>query len=196
MSVDLLREFIEAIIESQPWYGERSRTAEEDAAKHDDRIKRGGSIRQTQASGDLAFEEDVLELMEMPEFNDVATFVEYKMDNDEDSYSTAELQALARNIDFNKRGVEGALPSQALIKSVKQELIGWGLSFQGRQPQRHFRGAMSAAHGTSPFAGMGGGGTGFSSGGLGLGTGPGAIGGKTPWNASDKRNLPMGSKRH
>lgn len=198
----LLREYIQSLIEGRPWDafrawpGEKTAEWEEYLGKKDTRIKRGGGMQHTQAAGDNAFEEEVLELMEEPEFQSIDAFAEFKIDNEEDSFSTVELQALARNLDFKERGIEGALPPQPIINHVKSELQdGYGLMFKARQPPKHFRGAMSSAHGTSPFAGTGGGGSGFSSGGLGLGTGPGVIGGKTKWDAKDNRNLPMGSRR-
>ena len=56
---------------------------------------------------------------------------------------------------------------------------------------------MSSAHGTSPYAGFGGGGSGMGSGregpvGFGIGGGPGAIGSGQKWDANDPKNLRMG----
>ena len=52
---------------------------------------------------------------------------------------------------------------------------------------------MSSAHGSNPFAGTGGGGSGFSSGDLKLGGGSGAIGGKRAWGTGPG-DLTMGTK--
>jgi hypothetical protein len=58
------------------------------------------------------------------------------------------------------------------------------------------RGPRSSAHGTSPFADMGAGGSGFSSGGLRQGGGPGTIGGAgRTWSANDPTSLGMGARK-
>lgn len=80
------------------------------------------------------------------------------------------------------------------------ELVNIGLKFVPREPVKFVRGSMSSAHGSHPFAGSGGGGSGFSSdrsgpGFTSYGGGPGAVGGGYEWRADDPRNLSMGSKR-
>lgn len=184
------------------WPGERSIEDEEELEKDDRKtsIKRGATPSDTHTSSSRTFEEEIDELRGEIEYSDIDTFAEFKLNNDENSYSTTDLQALARNVDYEERGMYDALPPSEAIRRVKEELASYGLKFEPRQPQRHFRGSMSAAHGANRFAGTGAGGSGFSSGGLGLGTGPGAIGAskkkeKVVWSPSEKGSLPMGSRR-
>jgi hypothetical protein len=123
------------------------------------------------------------------------------MDDEQSTYTTEELQALTRNIDFQVRRLYKALPPQQLVNDIKGELNAYGLQFAPRNAIKHFRGSMSSGHGTSPYAGMGGGGSGMGSDrsgpiGFGFGGGPGAIGSGEKWDPNDKKNLPIrGSRR-
>jgi hypothetical protein len=145
---------------------------------------------------------EIEELREQPEFSSINGFIEHKLDNDEYTYNFIELNALARNLTQKKlvsrnRAVEA---SKADIDAVHHELVSVGFQFVGREKERSVRGFKKGAHGTNPFAGAGGGGSGFGSdyGGstfTSFGGGPGAMGGGYSWNANDKRNLPMGSRK-
>jgi len=144
-----------------------------------------------------SFEEQIEELRDEIEYFSVESFTNFKFDDDDTTFSTIELQALARNIMAEKTGNENALPSKVVIDEVKEELLRYGLTFTKRQVEKSVRGMTSNSHGTHPFAGQGSGGSGFSNLGLGLGGGPGSIGGGRgkPWSASQKGSLSMGSKR-
>jgi hypothetical protein len=145
---------------------------------------------------DKIFDEKLKELMEMPEYENINAFVEYKIDNEEDYFTTEDLQSLSRVYDFAIRKISNAMPPQQLVKNIKNELISYGLKFIPREPTKHIRGALSSAHGSSPYAGFGGGGSGMSSGGIGMGGGPGVAGGKYSWDSKNtEKNLPMGSRR-
>lgn len=149
---------------------------------------------------DAAFESDIEALVSEPEYRSIDAFISSKLDNDDYSFSTIELQALARNIDAGRLGHGVNTASLATLKSVKHDLINFGLDFSPREPVKFTRGTQSSAHGTHPFAGSGGGGSGFGSdfGGTtftSYGGGPGAIGGGYSWKSGDKRNLKMGTAR-
>lgn len=167
----------------------------------DERIKRGGTPADWRSNRDEAFEMDIEALLDEPEFKSVDAFVNYKLDNDEYSFSTAELQALARNSESQRLGRKAQVASLASTSALKQNLIDdFGFKFEPRQATQFKRGSMSSSHGSHPFAGSGGGGTGFGSDFSGAtftsyGGGPGAIGGGYAWRPEDKKNLPMGSKR-
>lgn len=147
-------------------------------------------------------EEQIEELQASPEFKNLDSFVNMKLDDDDYSYSFVELQALARNLDALKSGEKKKLISSAsksTTGAVRSELDGFGFKFVGRQPLKSTRGIASSSHGTSPFVGMAGG-SGMGSGregpiGFGMGGGPGAIGSGKPWNPSAPGSLPMGARR-
>lgn len=147
-------------------------------------------------------EEAIAELMKQPEFKDIDAFIANKLDNDEFDYGFLELQALARNA-ARKRTHDKRVTnaSKEDIDGVRKALEG-GMGFQyvAREPIKRTRGHLSNSHGTHPFAGSGGGGSGFGSDRSGttftsFGGGPGAIGGGYEWDAADPKNLSMGSKR-
>ena len=149
-------------------------------------------------------EEQIVDLMGEPGFDSVNGFAEAKLDNDEFDFNFVELQALARNLTAKKKGLKAKTVSEAdsaVVKSAKEELESLGFTFVGRKEVKKTRGFTSSAHGTHPFAGSGGGGSGFSSdmdfdgGFTSFGGGPGAIGGGYSWNPNDPRNLKMGAKR-
>jgi len=157
-------------------------------------IKRGASHGHYSKVEDDAFDEEVEELRAMPEFESFETFVNYKLDNDEEEFSAAELQALARNYQSAIAGRNVEKASTTLTKDIKAELLKIGFKFVARENVKGFRGSMSSAHGSNPFAGTGGGGSGFSSGDLKLGGGSGAIGGKRAWGTGPG-DLTMGTKK-
>lgn len=171
-----------------------------DEPREKDRIKRSASTTDWQTNNDDAFDDDVGELAKMPEYASVDAFVTLKLDNDEFTFTTSDLQALSLSIDRKKNGKRVEVASPTTVRNVKQELVNIGLKFVPREPVKFVRGSMSSAHGSHPFAGSGGGGGGFSSdrsgpGFTSYGGGPGAIGGGYEWRADDPRNLSMGSKR-
>ena len=168
----------------------------------DEFIKRNASVSDWRENEDDHFEEEIEELRSTPEFKDTDTFINYKLANDELSFSAAELQALARNLEAKKLGVKQVtMAGSSFAKSVKDELVDFGFEFKPREKVKHVRGSMSSAHGTSPWAGMGGGGSGFGGersnkvgGFTSMGGGPGAIGGGYDWDPNDKKNLGMAGK--
>lgn len=124
----------------------------------------------------------------------------FKMENEEYEFTTVELQALAKNIASARLGYDVDRVGSTDVKQVKDELVGFGFKFIPRGAAKATRGHKSSAHGTHPFAGAGGGGSGFGSdfgGGTftSFGGGPGAMGGEYKWDKNDSKNLPMGSKR-
>jgi hypothetical protein len=207
--VQLLKEFIELALEA--WNPNTrtfdtvtsSREGEEDTTKTDKKLKRNATSQDYEKSLGSVFEDDIEELRNSPEYKSLESFVQYKMDDEQEAYTTEELQALTRNIDFKNRKLYNALPPSQLVSDVKEELSSYGLKFIPRNAIKHFRGAMSNAHGTSPFAGTVGGGSGVNTtkgnpreiAGFGIGGGMGVMGGGYDWDASDKKNLPMGSRR-
>jgi len=154
-----------------------------------------------------ALEDDVEEAIEnlrgMPEMQDIESFVNHKLNNDEFEFDFIELQALARNAAQARTGDERTVAaSQADTERVRKTLVtDIGFKFMGRQPLKPVRGFSSPLGGTHPFAGAGGGGSGFSSdfsGGGGFtsfGGGPGAMGGGEKWDKDDPRALSMGAKK-
>lgn len=190
MNAQLLREYFKCLLneiwEDRKDIGKKVKDAEEELTKLDRPKLKGMAYAD---SVEVNREEEIVEMMELPEYASVEAFASFLYDDERESFTDVELQAVARN----ETGIHA--PNAMQVRNVKDDLIGYGFTFVPRQPVKQFRGARSNAHGTHPFAGSGGGGTGFSSGGLGLGTGPGAIGGKTPWDANSTKNLPMGSKR-
>jgi hypothetical protein len=83
------------------------------------------------------FNDTVDELMKEPHMKDVESFVEYKYEEEEETYSTLELQALARNLYLKdagrdvKKGSLATAPA-AYRDRVKGELNGYGLKFSPR----------------------------------------------------------------
>jgi len=152
---------------------------------------------------EVGIEKEIDELRSEPEFESIAAFIESKLADDEYNYTFVELQALARNMSaqrLGKRAKELVVATAADIALVKKELEEMGFEFVKREPFKRVRGINSPIHGTHPFAGSGGGGSGFGSDFSGTtflsyGGGPGAVGGGYVWNADDKKNLPMGSRR-
>jgi len=152
-----------------------------------------------------ALEEDLDDKIEAirkePNFSSVSAFMSAKFDDDDYEYDFIELQTLARNATSKRKGIKLiSMASDVDIAAIKKELNDMGFKFIGRQPSKKVRGFTSNAHGTHPFAGSGGGGSGFGSDFAGsthtaFGGGPGAIGGGYTWDPNDKKNLPMGAKR-
>lgn len=147
-------------------------------------------------------EEQIEEMQGMPEFKTVDAFIEMKLDNDDLAYSFIELQALARNTSKSrlkdKRVTEASPEDISAVRNTLEKEMGF--KYVGRQPVKQTRGFKSNSHGTSPWAGTGGGGSGFGSDFHGstftsFGGGPGAIGGGYKWDANDPKNLGMGAKR-
>jgi curved DNA-binding protein CbpA len=161
-----------------------------------------GSVKAGHEAQENETQDEIEELRHTPEFRDTDAFVAMKLDNDEFSYTFVELQALARNATAQRTGNRDVtVPSQTDVTRVRATLEGEiGFKYVPRQPIKDVRGARSNAHGTHPFAGSGGGGSGFGSdfnGGTftSFGGGPGAVGGGYEWKADDPRNLGMSAKR-
>lgn len=168
-----------------------------------DREPMKGSISKGKAAQEGSTEDMIDDLRAMSEFNNLDEFISMKLEDDDLSYNFMELQALARNMTATRtknKAVAVASKSDvdAIRKSLENEM---GFKYIVREPEKQVRGMSGNQHGTHPFAGSGGGGSGFSSdmGGDGgftsFGGGPGAIGGGTPWKPEDKKNLPMGARR-
>lgn len=184
---------------------ETDKESEADATKYEKgKLKRNASVSDYEQRVSNQFDDDIDELRSSPEMKSIEDFVQYKIDDEDTTFTALELQTLARNIDFKQRKIKNALPPQNIVNSVRTELESYGLKFIPREKIRHFRGAMSSAHGSSPYAGFVGGGSGFSTEkgdphsimGLGIGGGMGVIGGGYNWDPNDKKNLPIrGSKR-
>jgi len=165
--------------------------------KDEERHKRTSDPLAWRAKGDKMLEDEIFELRQQPEYADLESFMQFKLDDEDFEYTTAELQAVARNIDYSKRHIKDALPTSQVIDSVKKELASLGIKFTPRQPQKHFRGSMSSMAGANRYAGNAAG-SGFGSEGFtSFGRGPGAIGAgrKVNYDASDPKSLPMGSRR-
>lgn len=168
-------------------------------------------------------EETIRDRFEEPEFDSIPEFVAFKVNNDEKTYDLVELHVLARKKMmkarpgvFDLRDRFPTSPSKVIIDEVHWEIYEaletmkddpksrvdkrYELNYVPRTPPQTSRGFTSNPHGRHPFAGQGGGGTGFSTsfgGGGGFtsyGGGPGAVGGYV-WKSGDKKNLPMGSRR-
>jgi len=204
MNIDLLTEFlVECISEAMArrragtsWKGQWHDPDDKSEDRGtEERHKHTTDVQTWRTKGDAMFEREVDDLRSEPEYADLKSFIKFKIDDEDLKYSAADLQALARNVDFLKRYLRDALPSATLVDSVKKELEKAGLKFEPRQPQKHFRGSMSSMAGASRYTGNYGGSgfgiEGFTS----YGRGPGAIGGKTEYSANDPRSLPMGSTR-
>ena len=149
---------------------------------------------------DKELEREIKLLMRDPHTASVELFVEFKMEEGEDFFDAAELQAIAKRRWLKEGGDRRGIVPSRYTKQVKTELIEYGLKFIPREPERTTRGYAAGYHGTHPFAGAGSGGTGFSTsrdgpGFTSYGGGPGAIGGGYDWDANDPKNLSMGAKR-
>ena len=139
-----------------------------------------------------AFEDEVADLMSLPEYNSVQAFAEFKYENDESTYSAAELQAVARNhfLKENPRVTKKQLgfAPQAYRDFVKHELDGYGIKFIPQKAQKHVRGFGSPINGSNRFAGNHGG-TGFTTN---FNREPDS--GRT-WSADDETSLRMHAKK-
>lgn len=110
---------------------------------------------------DEDLDDEIIELMKQPEFASIVSFAEMKFDDDEESYGTAELQALARNLYLQDNPKVKALdlttaPS-VYREKVKKELEGWGLRFEPRKARKAHRGFSDPFHGSNRYAGNHGG---------------------------------------
>lgn len=144
------------------------------------------------------FNDAVDELMKEPHTKSIEAFVEFKYDEEEETYSTLELQALARNLylqDSGRSVKKGSLATApaAYRDKVKGELAGYGLTFSPRDKVKHTRGFTSPFHGSNRFAGNHGG-SGFEGirGGHSANTTPSA---KRVFDPNDGTSLGMGSKK-
>jgi len=192
-----------ALAEARPpmtgrgWGGEFHR----DAVEYPE--KKEGSISKGKEAMEADVQEEIDEMRDSPEFQDLDAFMAFKLDDEEFTYNFIELQALARNVASRRVGrrVEGA--DKRDLDQVRTTLEGeMGFKYVPRERMKQVRGATSNPNGTSPYAGMGGGGSGFGNnefrGGGGFtsfGGGPGAIGGGYEWDPNDPKNLGMGAKR-
>lgn len=147
-------------------------------------------------------ESEIEELRGQPEFKSITSFIEDRLESDVFEYNFMEMHALARNMTQAAIGKKYKITaaSTASLDEVKRELNDMGFKFIGRQIPRKTRGFKSNPHGTHPFAGSGGGGSGFGSDRSGTtftsyGGGPGAVGGGYAWDPNDSRNLGMGAKK-
>lgn len=174
----VLKEYLKVLLEIDD-YNPIYKPADEEAdlEKEDKKklIKRNATSNSWRDNEDMSFEDQVKELKSQPEYRDLQTFIQNKLDNDEYEYTAAELQAVARNVDYIERKLKNALPPIELVKKIKIELNDIGFKFVPREAVRFFRGSMASSHGSHPFAGSGGGGSGFSDMGLGIGGGSGVI---------------------
>lgn len=147
-------------------------------------------------------ENQIEALRDEPEFRSIQTFIDDRLDSDIYEYNFMELHALARNMTQASMGKKHQISAATIdkLEQVKKELNELGFKFVGRMIPKKTRGFTSSAHGTHPFAGSGGGGSGFGSDRSGqtftsYGGGPGAIGGGYKWDSKDPKNLGMGAKR-
>lgn len=151
-------------------------------------IQEGRIIREM----DEDLNDQIEELMRLPEYKTVISFAEMMMDDDESSYGPAELQAIARNLYLSehpelKAKQLASAPSQ-YRERVKKELEGWGLRFEPRKAQKATRGFSSPLNGSNRFAGNHGG-SGFTNS---YNREPDS--GRT-FDPNDKGGLGMGSRR-
>ena len=143
------------------------------------------------ADEDKDLNREVEEFMALPEFASVEAFAEFKYENDEETYSVAELQALSKNIfiaEHPELDPDTIFAPQSIRERVKNELGSYGLKFIPRKVQKQTRGFTAPIHGSNRYAGNHGG-SGF----------------ETAFNRSKDNNrtydasasdaLPMGSKR-
>lgn len=144
------------------------------------------------------FNDAVDELMKEPHMKTIDDFVAHKYEEEEESFGTVELQALARNLYLSdagrdvKKGALATAPASYRDK-VKAELDGYGLKFVPRDKVKHTRGFTSPFHGSNRYAGNHGG-SGFEGirGGHSANTTPSA---KRVWNPDEDGALGMGSKK-
>lgn len=133
-------------------------------------------------------EEQLAKIIDEPEYMGPNAFIQWAKNNDITDFGTIELQAISRN-------VAGApAPGHEIVRIVKQKLIDAGLTYvprgaiqRGVRTDKHSRGTLRYdgwAAGSGLFKGQ-----------IGIGSGQGAIGGSTPYNASQPTALPMGSKK-
>lgn len=161
---------------------------------------RKGSLEKGRSATTQSVEDEIEEMRAAAEFHDLDAYVGYKLENDETSYDWRELQALARNLGARRVKQDDAVAGKGDIDAIRKELGDIGFDFVPRQPEKQVRGASSNAHGTHPFAGSGGGGSGFSSdrsggGFTSFGGGPGTIGSDVKWDPDSPKNLRMGARR-
>jgi hypothetical protein len=105
-------------------------------------------------------ESEIDELRSEPQTQDIKSFTDFKLDNNEYEYGFAELQALARNLSaIRLNRTDLSEPSPIDVDKVKKELADIGFTFVGRKPIKQTRGYKTAL-GTHPFANSGGGGSG------------------------------------
>lgn len=168
----------------------------------DDHEPRRGSAEKASGHASSELEDQIEDLRSLPEFVDIDSFMNLKLEDDDLTFSFVELQALARNAASQRLGHKVDVAGQGDIKSIRSVLEkDMGFRLIVREPVRNIRGATSNPNGTHPFAGSGGGGSGFSSsrdGGGGFtsfGGGPGAIGSGTAWDPNDSKNLRMGARK-
>jgi hypothetical protein len=144
------------------------------------------------------FNDAVDELMKEPHMKSIEAFAETKFDDDEETYSTLELQALARNLylkamdrDIKKSALASA--PAAYRDKVKDELSSYGLKFSPRDKIKHIRGFTSPLNGSNRFAGNAGG-SGFEGirGGHPANSTPSS---KRVWSPDEDGALGMGSKK-
>jgi len=196
-----LRRIIRSVILEAMPSPEEIAKSKADAAKKDVSIQRSSTFDQYRGVEDQAFQDEVEELMLEPEYSDVETFVNYKFDDEQNSFNAVELQAISRNVDAKRTGInprDMSAASEGTVKLIKAEIVSYGLKYEPRKPTKHFRGSMSSGHGKHPFAGAGAGGSGAMAGGhIGLGRGPGAVGGgeRSTWSSSDPRSFGMGARK-
>lgn len=141
------------------------------------------------------FNDAVDELMKQPEMKSIEAFIESKYDDDEETYGTLELQALARNLYLKDQRGKGVVHKHELVSApaayrdkVKTELASFGLKFMPREKMKQHRGFTAPFHGTSGLKDMHGG-SGFDNR-YNTPKGPGTV-----WTADDKGVLGMGAKR-
>lgn len=160
-----------------------------------------GSMRVLKETLEPELEEEIEELRTTPEFESIDSFMAAKIDDEDYDYNFIELQALARNVTASRTGrTDIKVASPIDLVAVKKELEEMGFLFIGREVSRSTRGFSSGYHGSHPFAGSVGGGTGMGTGyngpvGWGIGGGPGSVGGSYKWDPNDKKNLGMGAKK-
>lgn len=173
-----------------------SRETEEALTAKEERIHRGATSQEWTTRRATMTESKIDGLRCEPEYESVEAFIQYKLDDESTEFSFEDVHALARVADYRVRRLHAALPPAAMVRDIRAQLESYGLVPNERQVVRHFRGAMSNAHGASPYAGFGGGGSGMGTDregpvGFGHGGGPGAIGGGYKWEKNDPRNLKM-----
>jgi hypothetical protein len=153
----------------------------------------GDVIKEVALDEPLEIEIERLGAMDDGRYDSVEAFINSKLEDDEFTFSTAELQMLARKMSGQPA------PGPMQVSPIKTELVDWGFKFVGREPQKsHTRGVTDNPHGRHPYADNPGGGSGFmitpfeGTAGLGIGAGPGAMGGKYEWDPKDPKNLGHG----